>query len=174
MQFELAKAVEILSRTPDIVETMLNGLSDEWIKPNEGGETWSPYDIVGHYIHGEKTDWVSRMEIILSDKAEKSFEPFDRFAQFTNSNGKSLVELLDEFKQLRKENIEKLRSANISEPDLEKTGIHPAFGIVTLKQLLATWVVHDLSHINQLSRVLAKQYDAEVGPWKEYLGVLNG
>lgn len=173
MEFRLQQAIEILSRTPAVVETMLTGLSDDWVMRNEGGDTWSPYDIIGHYIEGEKNDWITRMQIILGDQPEKTFTPFDRFAQFENSKGKSLTQLIDEFKQLRKENLFKLQAANITDADLDKTGIHPHFGPVTLRQLLATWVAHDLGHINQVSRVMAKQYAVEVGPWKEYLSVIT-
>lgn len=173
MEFNLNKSIEILSRTPLVIETLLNDLSEDWVKNNEGPETWSPYDIVGHLIHGEKTDWLIRAEIILSDKSDKTFAPFDRFAQFENSKGKSLKQLLDEFKQLRKENIALLLKKNITAPDYGKKGIHPAFGEVTLEQLLATWTVHDLGHIAQITRVMSKQYKAAVGPWKEYLPVLE-
>lgn len=173
MKFNIYKSLEILERTPLVLETMLKGLSEEWTKNNEGPETWSPYDIVGHLIHGEKTDWIPRMEIILSGKADKNFEPFDRFAQFKESKGKNLQQLLDEFKALRKQNIERLRSANLTQDNFEQQGIHPAFGQVTLKQLLSTWVVHDLNHIGQIVRVMAKQYKSEVGPWTEYLRILT-
>lgn len=173
MQFHLTTSLEILERTPDVLAAMLHGLSDDWTTPNEGGETWSAYDIVGHLIHGEKTDWIPRMEIILAGKADRTFEPFDRFAQFADSKGKSLVQLLAEFKQLRAENIAKLRAKKLTDADFAKTGTHPAFGEVTLTQLLATWTVHDLTHIAQIARVLAKQYKDEVGPWKAYLGVLS-
>lgn len=173
MQFDLNKSLEILARTPMVLETLLNGLDKEWIKNNEGGETWSPYDVLGHLIHGEKTDWIPRTEIILSDKTDKTFEPFDRFAQFTESKGKTLRQLLKEFKTLRKQNIEQLRSKKLTQNDLEQKGKHPSFGQVTLSQLLSTWVVHDLNHISQISRVMAKQYLIEVGPWKEYLRILQ-
>jgi hypothetical protein len=173
MPFDLTKSIEILERTPHVLEALLAGLSEEWIKNNEGPETWSPFDVVGHLIHGEKTDWVPRMEIILSDRADKSFEPFDRFAQFKASQGKSLSQLLSEFKILRKQNLERLRSRNINPADLERKGKHPAFGDVTLEQLLATWVVHDLNHISQICRVIANQHKTEVGPWTEYLGILK-
>ena len=173
MKFELKQALEILERTPLVVETMLNNLNEEWIRSNEGDDTWSPYDIVGHYIHGEKTDWIPRMEIMLNDLPDKRFEPFDRFAQFRNSKGKTLNELIDEFKILRKENLTKLQSVELNDEQLNRTGVHPQLGVVTLRQLLASWVVHDLTHIYQLSRVLAKQFEEEVGPWKEFMGVLN-
>jgi DinB superfamily len=173
MEFRTEQALQILERTPHVVETMLFGLDEEWIRSNEGPpETWSPYDVVGHYIHGEKTDWIPRMNIILGE-GSKQFEVFDRLAQFRDSKGKTLNQLLDEFKVLRKANLEKLQAAELTDDNLDKTGIHPAFGNVTLRQLLAAWVVHDLTHIHQLSRVLAKQYEEEVGPWTVYMGVLN-
>ena len=173
MQFDLTKSLEILERTPVVLKAMLDGLSDDWIKNNEGPETWSPYDIIGHLIHGEKTDWVPRMEIILSQKSDSAFETFDRFAQFATSEGKSLHQLLDEFATLRKENVKRLRSRNLMQTHLTLKGKHPAFGPVTMAQLLATWVVHDLNHISQISRVMAKQYKVEVGPWVAYLGILK-
>ena len=173
MEFNIQSALQVLERTPVIIETILRNLDNGWTMNNEGAESWSAYDIVGHYIHGEKTDWIPRVQIILDDKADKHFVPFDRFAQFTNSKGKSLEELLDEFKALRIKNLAILKQVEFSEGLLNRTGIHPKFGTVTLKQLLATWVVHDLTHIYQVSRVMAKQYEMEVGPWKEFLGVLN-
>jgi hypothetical protein len=173
MQFDLNKSLEILEKTPIVLETMLAGLSDEWINNNEGPGTWSPYDIIGHLIHGEKTDWISRMEIILSDNTEKTFKSFDRFAQFKASKGKTLKQLLDEFKELRNHNIQQLLSKDITEDNLKQKGIHPAFGQITLQQLLSTWVVHDLNHIAQIARVMAKQYKIEVGPWREYLKIIN-
>jgi hypothetical protein len=174
MEFKLQEAIAILSRTPAVVETLLTGLPGEWVMNNEGGETWSPYDIIGHYIEGEKNDWITRMQIILDGGEEKHFKPFNRFAQLEDSKGKTLTELLDQFKQLRKQNISTLQSANITENDLDKTGIHPHFGPVTLRQLLSTWVVHDLAHINQVSRVMAKQYTEAIGPWTEYFSVITG
>ncbi len=173
MQFNLDQSIEILGQTPLVLENLLIGLSEEWIQNNEGAETWSPYNIVGHLIHGEKTDWIPRAVIILSPNADKSFELFDRFAQFRESEGKTLKQLLDEFKILRKQNIQHLRSMEITEADLTKVGKHPAFGAVTLKQLIATWMVHDLNHISQICRVMAKQYKDEVGPWSAYLGILK-
>ncbi len=171
--FSITKSIEILESTPKVIESFLEGLSDEWISQNEGGESWSPFDILGHLVHGEKTDWINRTETILKYGKEKTFKPFDRFAQFDDSKGKSLSELLDEFKTLRKRNIKRLTEMNIQESDLNKEGIHPHFGKVTLKELLSTWVVHDLGHIRQIARVMAKQYKDEIGPWKEYLPVVN-
>ena len=172
MEFNLVKTIEILECTPAVLKKMLANLSDEWVTNNEGKDTWSPFDVVGHLIHGEKTDWVPRMEIILSAKANKKFVPFDRFAQL-KSKKKSLAQLLKEFKQIRKENIKILKSKKLSKSDLKKTGIHPEFGKVTLQQLLATWAAHDLAHIGQISRVMAKQYKGAVGPWTMYLPIMN-
>ncbi len=173
MNFSLSKSIEILERTPDVLITMLQNISPDWTSNNEGGETWSAYDIIGHLIHGEKTDWIPKMEIILSDKQDKKFELFDRFEQFEESKGKSLTQLLDEFKSLRQKNIEFLRSKKLTDKDLEEIGIHPAFGEITLSQLLSTWTVHDLNHIAQISRVMAKLFKPDVGPWLEYLRILQ-
>lgn len=173
MTFDLYKSIEILTRTPYVLEALLNGLNDEWLMSNEGGDTWSPFTIIGHLIHGEKTDWVIRMEIILSDAPDKHFIPFDRSAQFEASKGKTITQLLEEFKIIRKQNIDILASQKITSADLTKKGIHPAFGEVTLQELLATWTAHDLGHIAQIARVMAKQYTNEVGPWKQYLPILE-
>jgi len=173
MKFILSEAIKILSRTPDVLFTLLKDLDDDWIFNNEGPQTWSPFDVVGHLIHGEKTDWMVRVKIIMSDNTDKSFYPFDRFAQFEESKGKTLDELLNQFKDLRRKNLEILMALSISDQDLEKTGIHPEFGTVSLKQLLATWVVHDLSHIGQVSRVMCKNYQEAVGPWSKYLKVFQ-
>lgn len=173
MNFNIEKSIEILERTPDVLNAMLQNISADWTSSNEGGETWSVYDIIGHLIHGEKTDWIPRAEIILSENPGRTFEPFDRLAQFEESEGKSLTQLLEEFKILRIKNIEHVCSKKLTYKNLEEKGIHPAFGEVTLSQLLSTWVVHDLNHIAQISRVMAKQYKAEVGPWIEYLRILQ-
>ena len=173
MQFNLDKAFEVLERTPQVLSLLLEGLSKEWTDSNEGGASWSPYDIIGHLIHGELTDWVPRTQIILNKEVNSQFEPFDRFAQEKNSKGKSLTQLLEEFNKLRKENIKKLRDFSISKEQLDWVGFHPEFGKVTLRQLLATWVAHDLSHLAQISRVMAKQYKEETGPWTNYLPILN-
>jgi hypothetical protein len=173
MNFNLEKSIEILERTPPVLERMLSGVSHSWTSTNEGPDTWSVYDVIGHLIHGELTDWMPRAEIILAGNDKERFKSFDRFAQFQESMGKSLQELLNEFAVLRKKNIGALRSKNITVRDLERKGIHPDFGEVTLAQLLATWVVHDLNHIAQICRVMAKQYNHDVGPWKAYLGILK-
>jgi hypothetical protein len=172
MKFDLAKTIEILSRTPDVLERLLKDLPEGWTMHNEGGESWSPYDVLGHLVHGEKTDWISRTKIILENNNGK-FTPFDRFAQFEDSKGKTLNVLLDEFKERRRANLIILKELNITEDQLDQTGIHPAFGEVTLRELLATWAVHDLNHIYQIARVMAKQYKSETGPWPEYLRILR-
>lgn len=173
MTFDINQSIEILSRTPATLETLLNGLSAAWLTNNEGEDTWSPYDIVGHLIHGEKTDWMTRARIILSNAEDKTFVPFDRFAQLNEDQEKSIEELLKEFSAIRIENLKALKALSVSEAELSKTGIHPELGQVRLKELLSTWVVHDLGHISQISRVMAKQYKTEVGPWKAYLGILK-
>lgn len=172
MKFTIAGSLEILEHTPQVLKSMLQHLSPEWTSVNEGPGTWSVYDVIGHLIHGEKTDWMPRALIILSHKKDKRFEPFDRFAQMKPANTASLSELLEEFASLREENIKKLKNQNISGALLAEKGIHPAFGEVMLSQLLATWAVHDLNHIAQISRVMAKQYAEAVGPWTAYLKIL--
>ena len=171
--FDLHKSIEVLERTPAAIEDLLAGLSDEWLHHNEGPDTFSPYDVVGHLLHGEMYDWIGRTRIILDDAGDKKFRPFDRFAMYEASKGKSIQDLLNEFKRLRKENLVTFRSLNITEEMLDKKGIHPAFGEVTLRNLLSTWVAHDLGHIGQIVRVMAKQYKQEVGPWLEYLRILK-
>lgn len=173
ISFNLKEAIEILERTPAVLKSLLSDLSERWVFNNEGGDSWNPFDIVGHLIHGEKKDWILRTKIILEYGVEKPFEPFDRLAQFKDSEGKTLNDLLEEFAMLRKSNIDVLNKLNLNENDFKKKGIHPEFGKVTLKQLLSTWVVHDLSHIKQISRVMAKQYKKEIGPWETYLPVIN-
>lgn len=173
MVFKISASIAILERTPVIVETLLNGLDENWISGNEGENTWSPYDVMGHLIHGEKTDWVPRIMIILDDEGDKRFTPFDRFAQFEESRGKTLINLLDEFKILRNKNLAILKGIPFTGEMLNRKGIHPEFGEVTLQQLLATWSVHDLAHISQISRVMAKQYKDEIGPWVKYFSIFN-
>ena len=173
MDFNLENSIEILSRTPQTVTSLLGNLSDEWTMSTSGENEWNPFDVIGHYIHGEETDWIPRAEIILARGENPAFEPFDRFAQFESSKGRTLTELLERFSSLRAKNLETLRSWNLTAQDLQLTGIHPEFGVVTLEQLLATWVVHDLTHIRQIVTVLAKQYQKEVGPWRAYLSILG-
>lgn len=173
MKFDLEKSLEILERTPAVIRVLLSNLSKEWAINNEGPETFSPYDVLGHLIHGEKTDWTERIKMILEYGNAKTFVPYDRFAMFTESIGKSIPELMDEFEQVRQKNIEWLRSLHLSETDFVKKGKHPTFGDVTLQQLLSTWVVHDLTHLSQITRVMAKQYKEETGPWMQYFRLLS-
>jgi hypothetical protein len=173
MTYSLEKSYQILERTPTVLKTLLSGLDDGWTMNNEGPETFSPYDVVGHLIYGEQTDWVPRAKIILEHGLSKPFEPWDRFAQYELSKGKTLAQLLDEFAIVRQENVAWLLSAKITEADLDKKGMHPALGEVTLRNLLATWVVHDLTHIAQITRVMAKKYKEEMGPWPEFFRILN-
>lgn len=173
MQFKLKEAKEILTRTPSMLEVMLSGLSEDWIRCNEGEGTWSPFDVIGHLVDGERKDWMERIRIISLQEGDRQFEPFDRFEHLTRNKNRSLNELLKEFTSLRKRNLEELDLLIHSEVDMDSTGIHPAFGEVTMHQLLSTWAVHDLNHISQITRVMAKRYQEDVGPWKEYLRVLN-
>ena len=173
MDFELDAGVAILERTPYTLRAMLSGLPAAWIAATEGPETWSPYDIVGHLIHGERTDWMARARIILAQGPERRFTPYDRFAQFRESQGKSLADLLDEFERLRAGNLATLGGWRLTEAQLALEGEHPEFGPVTLRQLLATWVAHDLGHVAQAARVMAKQYREAVGPWRAYLPVMD-
>jgi len=172
--FVMEEGVAILARTPGTLDAMLRGLPDGWIAANEGDRTWSPFDVVGHLIHGERTDWVPRVKIILEHGDARAFDTFDRFAQFAASEGRTLDSLLDEFARLRRDNLKELASLRLSDADLDRRGRHPAFGSVTLRQLLATWVAHDLDHVVQISRVLARQYTGEVGPWTAYLRIISG
>ncbi len=172
MQYDIEKAIEILERTPKVLKELLQDLSDEWTLNNEGPDTWSPFDVVGHLIHGERTDWVPRTKIILEQGTTQPFEPFDRFAQYEVSKGKSMNELLAAFEKLRAENLKEFKALTITE-NLEKKGKHPELGEVTLKNLLASWVVHDLGHLSQITRVMAKQYTEEVGVWTKYMGILQ-
>lgn len=173
MNFKLDKSIEILERIPEVLKTLLWELADAWVRADEGENTWSAFDIVGHLIHCEKVDWVPRMNIILGNTADKTFEPLDRFAQFRDSEGKTMHDLLDEFTALRAKNTAYLKSLHLTENELMATGLHPAFGEVTLRQLLAAWITHDLSHLAQISRVMAKHYLRDVGPWVAYMGILK-
>lgn len=173
MDFSIDRSIEILERTPVVVSEMTRNLSSEWINSNEGTGTWNVFDVIGHLIHGDITDWIPRAELILSNRDDKAFTPFDRFAQFETSKGKTLLQLLEEFKTVRTSNINRLRKLQITKQDLTKTGIHPTFGIVSLSQLLSTWVVHDLDHISQIARIMATQYKEQTGPWIEFLKILR-
>ena len=173
MKYSLERSYEILDRTPAVLQSLLAGLPDDWVMPNEGPETFSPYDVVGHLIHGEKTDWIVRTKLILEFGSTQPFEKYDRFAQYEESKGKSLQQLLDEFAAIRKENMIWFKSANLTETDLDKKGMHPVFGEISLRNLLSTWVVHDLTHIAQITRVMAKQYTSEMGPWPQFFRILH-
>jgi hypothetical protein len=172
MKFEVERSIEVLERTPGVVRSLIAGLSDEWT--GGGSETeWAPFDIVGHLIHGEVTDWIPRCEIMLRQGKNRAFEPFDRFAQFELSRGKSLGDLLDDFEARRRESLETLRSWNLADEQLQLICIHPEFGEVAMSEHIASWVAHDLTHIRQMTQFLAKKYTYEVGPWREYLSILE-
>ena len=173
MKFDLERAIPILERTPKVLEEYLNGLTPDWTSVDEGEGSWSPIEILAHLILGEQTDWIIRAEIILSDSRNKAFVSFDMNSHIAYAKTKSMEELLNEFARLRADNIKILKAMNLTPEELELTGLHPEFGKVSLKELLATWVTHDLGHISQISRVMACQYKDEVGPWKKYLGILN-
>jgi hypothetical protein len=172
--FALDEASAVLARTPATLDAMLRGLPDGWIHAHEGGETWSPFDVIGHLIHADQADWVPRARIILEHGEARPFEPFDRFAQFELSKGRTLDSLLDEFADRRRASLRELAALGITAADLARRGTHPGLGVVTLGQLLATWVAHDLDHIVQIARVMARQYSDAVGPWRAYLRVING
>ena len=173
MDFYVTAGTAVLERTPQTLRAMLAGLPPEWTNANEGPDTWSPYVVLGHLIQGERADWITRASQILSSDEDRRFAPFDRFAQFRESQDKPLVALLDEFDKLRRENLATLAAWQLTDAQLSLEGEHPAFGPVTLRQLLSTWVAHDLGHIAQIARVMAKQYRDEVGPWRAYLSILD-
>jgi hypothetical protein len=175
-RFNLPEAIAVLTRTPATLDALLRGLPGTWVRQNEGdkeNKTWNAFDIVGHLIVGERTDWIARARIILENGDARPFDRFDRFAQENENQDKTLEQLLDDFARLRKENLAALQALNLQPEDLTRRGTHPALGVVTLSQLLATWAVHDLTHLHQLSRVMAHQYRDAVGPWTAFLGVLH-
>ena len=172
MTFDLDRSIEILQRTPDTLHALLSGLSDGWTLSNYGPETFSPFDVVGHLIHAEQTNWMTRARVILEHGEAATFPPFDRYAMYAASKGKSMADLLRDFASLRAKNLDDLRKLKLTPQQLELRGIHPQFGSVTLSQLLATWVVHDLGHLHQIAKAMAFQYREEVGPWREYLSIL--
>lgn len=173
MDFDLANGIAVLERTPRTLGTMLGGLTSAWTDTTEGPGTWSPYVIVGHLVHGERADWIPRARIILAQGADRRFTPFDRQAQFRESEGKSLSDLLDEFARLRADSVSTLAGWHLTDAELALTGEHPEFGAVTLRQLFATWVGHDLGHVAQIARVMAKQYREAIGPWRAYLPIMD-
>lgn len=172
MDYQLDEAIAVLDRTPAALHALLGGLPAAWTDATDGPETWSPYVVVGHLIHGERADWIPRARIILAQEGRR-FEPFDRMAQFRESEGKSLGQLLEEFSVLRRAGVAQLQEWSLTAHELALEGEHPAFGRVTLRQLLATWVAHDLGHLVQIARTMARQYREEVGPWKAYLSALQ-
>jgi hypothetical protein len=173
VNFDLPSAVAVLERTPSVLRSLLAGLSDDWTRPNEGPETWSPFDVLGHLIDAEETNWMVRARVILEQGADRRFPPFDRLRHLSANKGKTLGELLDRFAELRSRNLDKLLALRLTPAQLRLTGEHPEFGSVMLQQLLSTWVVHDLGHMAQITRVMARQYREAVGPWQAYLPVLN-
>ena len=173
MKQSLQHTISLLTRTPAALNALLRDLPETWTFRNEGENTWSAFDIVGHLIHGERTDWMPRAKMVLQFGETQAFAPFDRWGQARESQGKTLGQLLDEFAHLRSANLDELRALNLRQEDLELLGRHPALGVVTLSELLSTWAVHDLTHLHQLSRVMAHQYREAVGPWSGYLGVLQ-
>ena len=173
MEFSIDQSLALLARTPATLAALLRDLPDEWTHANEGPSTWSAFDVVGDLIHGEQTDWLPRTRLILEHGVSRPFDPFDRDAQFRLSTGKSLPQLLDDFARLRAENLAALRALDLQPEQIALRGRHPALGTVTLSELLATWPVHDMTHLHQIARILAHQYRNSVGPWKKYLGVLH-
>ncbi|MBV8052405.1 MAG: DinB family protein [Acidobacteriaceae bacterium] len=173
MNQNLEYTIALLSRTPAALNALLRDLPEAWTSSNEGEKTWSPYDVIGHLIHGEHTDWMPRVKMILEHGETQSFVPFDRWAQERESQGKSLPNLLDEFAHAREKNLDELRSLNLQGTDFARRGRHPALGPVTLSELLAAWVGHDLTHLHQISRTMAHQYRDAVGPWSKFLGVMQ-
>ena len=172
--FVLDEAVGVLQRTPSVLDAMVRDLPDAWSHAHEGGATWSPFDVVGHLIHGERTDWIPRLRIILEQGDARPFDTFDRLAQFEASRGKTLASLLDEFAAARGESLQALTAMSLGDADLDRRGRHPQLGAVTARQLLATWVAHDLDHLMQVCRVLATQYADEVGAWRAFLRIISG
>ncbi len=172
-EFRVADAVTVLTRTPAILDALLRGMPEGWARGNEGEDTWSPFDIVGHLMVGERTDWMPRVRILLEHGEGRAFDPFDRFAQGKESQEQSLEQRLDDLARLRRESLAALEALNLQPEDLRRRGRHPALGVVTLGELLATWAAHDLTHLHQLSRVMAYRYRNAVGPWSAYLGVLH-
>jgi hypothetical protein len=172
--FALADAVAVLTRTPTTLDALLRGLPAWWTSANEGPNTWSAFDVVGHLVHGEETDWIPRVQTILEHGESRPFGKFNREAQFEASRPATLDARIEQFAALRRENLRVLAELRLSEADLDRTGTHPAFGVVTMRQLLATWVAHDLDHLVQIARVLGRQYGTDVGPWRAYLRVISG
>ena len=173
MEQNLEQTISVLTRTPAALNALLRDLPEKWTHSNEGGNSWSAFDVVGHLIHGDRTDWIPRAKRILEFGESRAFDPFDRLGQERESRGKSLGELLDEFARVRTQNLDELRALSLRAEDFARRGVHPALGIVTLSELLATWAAHDLTHLHQISRIMAHQYREAVGPWSKFLGVMR-
>ena len=173
MRFELDKAIEVLASTPAAVRAMVGGLSGEWTASSGDADDWGVFDVVGHLVHADETDWIPRAEVILARGQDRNFPPFDRFGQFEKAKGKTLGDLLDEFERARAGCLATLRGWRLTDDQLDLKGVHPEFGEVELRQLLATWVVHDLTHIRQIATIMARKYEEAVGPWKAYLSILK-
>jgi len=173
MKDDLQETMALLTRTPAVLDALLRDMPETWTMQNEGEDTWSVFDVVGHLIDGERVNWMPRARMIRQTGEKETFVPFDRGGNIRESQGKSLVQMLDEFAKLRAANLNEVRALNLGKEDLKQRGRHPAFGVVTLSQLLSTWAIHDLTHLHQISRIMAHQYREAVGPWKEYLGVLQ-
>ena len=173
MKFELNKSLQILQRTPAVLHSWLTNLDSSWIQNNYGDETFSPFDVVGHLLHGEQTDWMARVDIILEQGTAQPFTPWDRYAMYQESRGKTIAQLLDGFAAARQDNLARLEAKRLSDDDLDRAGTHPTFGRVTLRQLLATWVAHDLNHIHQIAKCMAWQYRDEIGPWRQYVTLID-
>ena len=171
MEDNLEQTVSLLAHTPAALNALLRELPDTWTRSNEGENTWTPFDVIGHLIDCEHTNWLPRAKWILEYGDTQPFPPFDRHARETQ--GRSLPQLLDEFARLRSENLDKLRALNLQPQDFDRRGRHPALGEVTLSNLLSTWAAHDLTHLHQISRIMAHQYREAVGPWRKFLGVLQ-
>jgi hypothetical protein len=169
----LQDTIALLASTPATLNSLLRNLPGTWTHRNEGADSWNAFEVVGHLISGERSDWMPRVKMILEFGDAKAFEPFDRWGYQSEIQGKSLGQLLDEFARVRSDNLSELRSLNLRPEDLDRRGQHPSLGSVTLSQLLATWPVHDLTHVHQISRLMAHQYRESVGPWRQYLGVLQ-
>ena len=171
--FEFEEALAVLQRTPSVLRALLLDLPEPWIQANEGPDTWSPFDVVGHLIHGERTDWMPRVEHILQHGDTVTLPVFDREAMFAASKDKSLDELLDTFAELRVESLARLAVLGLTSADLDRHGRHPEFGLITMRQHLSTWVAHDLGHVSQVVRAMARRYTKAVGPWRAYLSILR-
>lgn len=173
MNYRIEEAVQVLARTPCVLSALLDGLSDDWTSGDEGEDTFSPFEVVGHLLQGERHDWIPRARIILESGEDRPFEPFDRFAHREESRNSSMETLLSEFAAARQQSLLALEAMRLAEGDLDRRGTHPELGVVTLRQLLAAWVVHDLGHLAQVARVMGKQYTDQVGPWWQYMPVLS-